>query len=127
MSSAASLVPALGSAGSGPPLSADAIADAVVLALGSSLPAILASLPGNASSPAVSVAPASSPASPMVTSAAVHCLWGFGSIVRYVHVAFVCADFYAVDRHNRLKRGPRGSHYGDRRMYVIWLHSAGRG
>ena len=37
-SSAASLVPTSGSAGSGPPLSADAIADAVVRALGSSLP-----------------------------------------------------------------------------------------
>ena len=71
-SSAASLVPTSGSAGSGPPLSADAIADAVVRALGSSLPAILVSLPGNASSPADSVAPASSSASPMVTSADVH-------------------------------------------------------
>ncbi len=71
-SSAASLVPASGSAGSGPPLSADAIANAVVCALGSSLPAILASLPGNASSPADSVAPASSSAPPIVTSADVH-------------------------------------------------------
>ena len=71
-SSAASLVPTSGSAGSGLPLSVDAIADAVVRALGSSLPVILASLPGNASSPADSVAPASSSASPMVTSADVH-------------------------------------------------------
>ena len=63
------IVPASVSAGSGPLLSADSIAHAVVRALGSSLPTILASIQGNAPSPAASIVLLSSSASPIVTSA----------------------------------------------------------
>ena len=55
--------------GSGPPLSADLIADAVVRALGSSLPTIIASIQGNAPSPASSAVPPSSSMSTVGTSA----------------------------------------------------------
>ena len=68
-SSSALIAPASASAGSGPPLSADSIADAVVRALGSSLPTIVASIQGNAHSPAASITPPSYSASPIVTSA----------------------------------------------------------